>query len=197
MVVKLLHPANTRVRDTILTKLTQPVVMRGVQASILQDLPYSSLVREQHLPCFGKHISTHRTFLLTRGLFVKSYITNMPRNNPTMTNYRTILSKNLRGRMRAAGLTETKLSGKAGVSQKTVNNALNETSAATIDTIAGIAGALGIEPWLLLVPTIDASGGEDRAVTALVNAYTAAPTSAKRMLAAVAEHSSEYITTKR
>lgn len=42
--------------------------------------------------------------------------------------------------------TQTKLSGKAGVSQSTIQRILSEEASATIDSVAAIAGAFGVAP---------------------------------------------------
>lgn len=47
--------------------------------------------------------------------------------------------------------TQTELASKAGVAQATIGRILNCDAAATIETVAQLAGAYGLEAWQIMV----------------------------------------------
>jgi transcriptional regulator with XRE-family HTH domain len=49
-----------------------------------------------------------------------------------------------------------KLGARANIGIATISRIINGQSAATLDTVASLAKAFGVEPWQLLVPNLDA-----------------------------------------
>lgn len=68
---------------------------------------------------------------------------------------RQTLSDNVARLMSARDVRQEQLAQKSGVSQSTISRIRRLESAATIDSLAAIAGVLEVEPWQLLVPGFD------------------------------------------
>lgn len=64
---------------------------------------------------------------------------------------RQILAANLKKRMEERGMTQKNLEARSGVSQSHISRIKRTESGATIDRLAAICGALGCQPWELLI----------------------------------------------
>lgn len=86
---------------------------------------------------------------------IKPHMYTVPSHNGGMgeDEIRQLLARNIRDRMQRTPALDTqkKLSIKSGVAQPHISRILRRTSAATIDALGAIAGALGCQPWELLV----------------------------------------------
>lgn len=74
-------------------------------------------------------------------------MTKRPRTEET-------LAKNLRFLMKLRGWSEGDAARESGVSQKTVNNMLNQVYRAKVDTVDQLAAAFGLVGWQLLIPNL-------------------------------------------
>lgn len=61
------------------------------------------------------------------------------------------LSANLEAFLEVAGISQNELARRSNVSQKQVNNIVQQRTGCGIDALAALAGALGVAPWILLV----------------------------------------------
>lgn len=70
----------------------------------------------------------------------------MPKNE-----IRQVVAQNLRDAMERAGMNQTDLAKKAGISGSHLSEILRQLASVTVDLVADLAKALGVEPWELLV----------------------------------------------
>lgn len=87
-----------------------------------------------------------------------------------MSDINEIVARNIRTRMMASDLTnkQTKLAGRAKISQSHVSRLINKASSATIGRLAKVAHALGCEPYELLLD-------DDQARRALIERLMSGP----------------------
>lgn len=78
-------------------------------------------------------------------------------NEPIPPN-RLILGANIQRLMKARPklATNTRLFVKTGIAVATISRLINGKTAATLDTLAKLADAFGVQPWQLLIPDLDA-----------------------------------------
>lgn len=65
---------------------------------------------------------------------------------------RTVLAVNLQELMREREISELGLAKLSGVSQRKINDIVNQRASTTIDIVGRLASALEIESWVLLQP---------------------------------------------
>jgi hypothetical protein len=68
---------------------------------------------------------------------------------------RALLARNFRAMRTARRWSENQVSRRSNVSQKQINNIGAERTGCGIDALDSVAGALGCEPWQLLLPGFD------------------------------------------
>lgn len=95
-------------------------------------------------------------------------------------------------RLRAdAGWTQTVLSRKAGISQRSVSGLEQQQKAPTLDTLTGLAEAFKVPPWMLLLPVLPAAD-EAPGLERLVTLYLAMPAVHRGAVVQAAEMAAPY-----
>jgi transcriptional regulator with XRE-family HTH domain len=85
---------------------------------------------------------------------------------------RKALGLKLKARMRAAHMTQRKLSDLTGVSQTQISNIVRGKNACSIEMADALAKAFGMKGWQLLAPIEIADADHAQTLTNLVFAYT-------------------------
>lgn len=109
---------------------------------------------------------------------------------------RTILARNLSAARRDAGHTQASLSRRSGVPQTTISAVERRVHAASVETVAELARALNLPPYLLLHPdpppqTVLA------AAERLIHTYTALPEDGRAQVDRVLDAESRYAGTRK
>lgn len=97
------------------------------------------------------------------------------------------LAKNLRYLMNKRGWTEEETAKQSGVSQKTVNNALNQTYKAKIETAEQLAAAFKLEGWHLIMPSLIRDLESGGSLSSLMANWTDADDEGKKFIEDMAE----------
>lgn len=105
---------------------------------------------------------------------------------------RQTLARNLRFLMKREQLSEEALEKRSGVAQKTINNILNEASAATLDTLDKIAGAFGLTAWHLIMPNLPDELISSPSMEKLYRSYVSASKEGRALIEHVAEREGKY-----
>lgn len=100
------------------------------------------------------------TFLFRHTVTGRAHNNGMPK-----TEIRQIFARNLREAMERAGMHQTALAQKAGMSGSHLSEVLRQLASVTIDLVADLAEALGIQPWELLA---DSKSAKEAALAKLL-----------------------------
>jgi transcriptional regulator with XRE-family HTH domain len=99
---------------------------------------------------------------VTLGIFASPVKTSVPHTSRQTANVEKdpskILSENLTWLMQTSRelTSQAKIGAKAGIDQKTVGRILNRDHSPTLDKLASVAAAFGVEVWQLLAPRLGA-----------------------------------------
>lgn len=105
-----------------------------------------------------------------------------------------IIAKNLRQLMDQEGLSEAALSRRtgSGVSQKAINNILNQRQACTIETADKLARAFELDLWCLLLPRFPEDPAVIEAMRRLYESFSIASPEGRELINKVAEREAAY-----
>lgn len=105
-----------------------------------------------------------------------------------------IVAKNLRRLMDTEGLSEAALSRRTGgnVSQKAINNILNQRQACTIETADKLARAFDLDLWCLLLPTLPEDSSVIGSMRKLYDSFATASPEGQELINKVAEREAAY-----
>lgn len=121
-------------------------------AGPLGYLPPSALPDAQHFDDYGVDRLVHGRNYPHTDIGVNPHMDTASPDNCSMAKVREIVAKNVSARMKAGPLkTQKLLSERAGISQSHVSRIENGASGITIDRLELVAGALGCEPYELLL----------------------------------------------
>lgn len=106
------------------------------------------------------------------------------------------LARNLRYLLDSRDWTEKDLAIKSGVAQKTVNNALHQRTATSIDNADRMGRAFGLDGWQMIKPglirEIEAGGAIDQ----VVSLYLESGSEGQEMILRIAEREAKYAAKK-
>ena len=104
------------------------------------------------------------------------------------------IANNLKRLMTEKKLTQTQLSDKTGVSQKTISNMINTGSVGSITTesIEKVAKFFKIEPYHLMIPDLPTEDLSNNTIEKIINYYAHATKESRLNIARVAELESRY-----
>jgi len=105
---------------------------------------------------------------------------------------RQALADNLKKRLAERGWSESELSRRSGVSQKAVNNAVQQRASTQLDTADAMAKALGINCWQLLAPSNAGTSYAEPEVLRLIANFTRASDAGRNWIEQVAEREAHY-----
>lgn len=108
-----------------------------------------------------------------------------------MKNTRNILAENLKMLMTEKDIRQDKTRELTGVAQKTISNTLNSYTAASIDTIEGLANGFKVAPWALLVNKIKSSK-DAHEIERVVRLYLSCNETGRNQINRTAEAESRY-----
>lgn len=72
----------------------------------------------------------------------------------TLRDLKPVVAANLRSLKKYRGMSQDGIAAAAGISQSSVGRAMSGATAADLDTLAGLAKALDVQPWQLLIPDL-------------------------------------------
>lgn len=101
------------------------------------------------------------------------------------------LALNLSRLMERAGHSERDLAKEAKVSQKAVNNILNQRSVAKIDTVEKVASVYGVTSWQLIMPSLDIDMLVSGKLNALFTAFISTNPEGREYISQVADRESK------
>ena len=102
------------------------------------------------------------------------------------------LSENLRYLLKRNGWSEAELARRSGVSQKTVNNAVNMTKSTKIETAEALAKPFGLESWHLTLPDLPSDIESGGMMTSLIKSYLMSSDDSRLHIVAIAEREAKY-----
>ena len=100
---------------------------------------------------------------------------------------RRVLARNLRHLMRLQGISETELAKKAKISQKSVNNIVNEVHSPKLDIVESLAAVFGLNAWHLIMPNLPEDLILSPTISKLFDSYTKATPEGRQLIDMIAE----------
>lgn len=105
---------------------------------------------------------------------------------------RAVLARNLRFLMNHRGYTEADVARRAGISQKTVNNILNERVSTSLERTDAIARAFQLSLWQLTLPELPQSYDYLADMELVLTGWLRASEQGRELFRAVAEREAAY-----
>lgn len=109
-----------------------------------------------------------------------------------MHSTKAVLARNVRALMADRQWSERDLAQKSGVSQKAINNLLNQRAAPSSDTIDRIARAFNMQTWQLTLPVEPEQLRDSGRFASLLSHYLVASEQGRTWIARVAEQEAKY-----
>ena len=106
-------------------------------------------------------------------------------------NVHSALAENTEYLMKARSLTQQRVADAGGLSQRSVSNARNKTRDLQISTIAGLAKAFKLPPWVMLLPNEELKQYAQNGALDFIQNYFSASPHGREIIAAVAESHSK------
>lgn len=99
---------------------------------------------------------------------VKPFLVQRSKYTETV-DMKAILASNLRAQLKARNWGQQELHRRSTVAQSTIGRILRRETAADVETIGQLAKALGLQPWVLLVPDFGETASLLASIAALAN----------------------------
>lgn len=88
--------------------------------------------------------------------------------------------------------TEASLAKRSGVSQKTVNNIINNRTSVQLDSVEAIAAAYGLNGWQLIIPGLPAELLSSGTIAKMYDDYANSSSEGRKHIEQVAEREAAY-----